>query len=553
MPLHQYQAYAAYWQMRASRIAGGGFVADEMGLGKTLEFYAYVVAERQLSWLWEDVHVARSEGSRRHLQKSEQHEGDRCPSWRQRPGYISCPCASSSLTSGWLAKGGVRLACVPESAITQWVEEWKKHVDVSEPNLALRLVIAHDPANPIPAPSFDPMDARHARNMRELSAPKQVFDSKPNTLTKYLDDVPRLHQDRFLVVTTTQSYKTWVKKFEYKGQFLTYSTTPGDPEWGNGKGRGIVFGIAMIDECHEEYIKQKGRSGVLSDLPLINNPFIWGYSGTPLSTTPRSLEGVLWAMEQHFPRKYPHAKTTGWETDVNLRGFRYKAFDALCKDFEDNVKNQNGNLLIAKEFEESLLPWLIQFVIRRTADSTWFGRPLIMLKNHIHQDVILAHNPRFDASLAELTRVIDEETHLKFTDLIKTLEARDPSSQVPLPVDFTFNQRCRVQWKLSMVATFPFLVELSNENHPHHLSLATEEVIKYMRKDLLKSPYARYLKQIVKSSAKCIWLEKYLLEMLQTEDVDGKEQKLVIITRHNQVALILKLVSLSPQPEFLTY
>jgi len=51
------------------------------------------------------------------------------------------------------------------------------------------------------------------------------------------------------------------------------------------------------------------------------------------------------------------------------------------------------------------------------------------------------------------------------------------------------------------------------------------------------------LRQIVESSPKCIWLRNFIHELDQTTDIAGMEQKLIIMTQFNPVALILKLVS----------
>jgi hypothetical protein len=175
------------------------------------------------------------------------------------------------------------------------------------------------------------------------------------------------------------------------------------------------------------------------------------------------------------------------------------------------------------------------------------GRPLIKLKKHIHQDVVLTHNPKFDSKLADLVKVIEEEALEKFADLLESWKINDPDYQTPnFPKGLTFNQRCRVEWRLRIIAIFPFLVTLSSVHHKHHLALTTEEVIKYKGTNVFKSPYSLYLKQIVASSSKCIWLKQYILELLQTIDIDAKDQKLVIMTQFNPVALILKLVSISP-------
>jgi SNF2 family DNA or RNA helicase len=538
--LYQYQAYGVYWQMKTSRAVGGGFVADEMGLGKTLSFLAYIVAERQLSWLWQDVEAARAIDHPRHLKETGQYPGARCPSRDERRGWITCPCASSSPTSQWPAKGGVRLACVPQSLIPTWAKQWNEHVNEREVNLGMRLVIAHDSSNSIPAPGFGNVDARHARNIKELSAKRNIFDSKASA---YLDDTAKPNQDRYLVLTTTQSYKKWVKRFEYTGQFVSSVNSAEKLTWVNGKGRGIVFGLAMIDECHEEFSKEKGHAGVLSNIPLTNNPFIWGYSGTPILNTPRSIEGVLSAIEQHFPRIDKYSKVTGWEQDQTLSQYRHNNFDLICKDFEKHIKNKTGNLRAARHIEKALASFLARFMIRRTAESTWFGRPLIELKKHIHQDVFLAHNPKYDDKLVDLIAVIKDEAREKFNDIRATLKVNDPlCQQASFPTSLTFNQICRVEWRLRIIASFPFLVTLASVNHKHHLNLTTEEAIKYNGTQLTKSPYFTYLRQITNSSSKCIWLHHYITELLQTIDVEMKEQKLVIMTQFNPVALILKLV-----------
>jgi hypothetical protein len=538
-PLYQYQAFSVYWQMKTSREVGGGFVADEMGLGKTLSFLAYIVAERQLSWLWEDVEAARADEAKRHLNEAGQHQGDQCPSRHERPNWIACPCASSSPTSKFPAKSGVRLACVPASLVRSWEEQWNTHVDERDIRLGMRIAVAHDAGNPVPNPGYTNRDGRHARNLKELSAVKHPFDSK---LGKYRDDTARPHQDRYLVLTTRDSYKIWVKKFEYKALVLS-ATKSETPTWVNGKNRGIVFGIAMIDECHEEYFKEKGRSAVLADIPITNSPFIWGYSGTPLMNTPRSLEGVLWAIEQHFP-KSKESKGSGWDQDPIFSQYHYKALDLLCKNFEKHIKDRTGGPEVFINLVADVKPFLTTFMIRRTADSTWFGRPLIKLKTHIHQDVVLAHNEKFDHKLNELQKVITEEAWTKVVELQREWKIDDPNCQIcRLPNKLAFNTQCRVEWRLRVIATFPFLVNLAAVAHKHHLDLTTEEVIKFKGTEVYKSPYSLYLRQIVESSPKCIWLRRFIEELAETSDVDGKEQKLVIMTQFNPVALILKLVS----------
>lgn len=138
--VYQYQAYGAYWQMLNSRSHGGGLLADSMGLGKTLSFLTYFVVERQLCVLWKEVEKSRKAKDGKHLTISQHAENDVCPS-ASKPGWIMCPCASSSPTSELSPKSGVRLACVPNELVKGWWAEWKKHVDDNFEPLVLGLKI----------------------------------------------------------------------------------------------------------------------------------------------------------------------------------------------------------------------------------------------------------------------------------------------------------------------------------------------------------------------------------------------------------------------------
>lgn len=283
-PLYQYQAFGVYWQMMSSRINGGGFVADEMGLGKTLSFLAFIVVERQLSVLWRQVRVSRAANDGKHLQEDAQHSNDFCPS--QKENWIACPCASSSPASKWHEKPGLRLACVPPSLVSNWKDEFLRQI-VHVEELNMRLLIAHNATST--KDEFDISDHTYiVEAARNKNALKGKFD--PNTA--------KLDQDRILIVTTSESTNPegikwkWPRKFMHKAEMRVYDKSEGG-RWVTIDAPALVYGIAMIDECHEHFHKEKGRSKTLADLPQENHPWLWGYSGTPFTQTPRGLEGVL--------------------------------------------------------------------------------------------------------------------------------------------------------------------------------------------------------------------------------------------------------------------
>ncbi len=546
--LYQYQAFAVYWQMKTSRTHGGGFVADDPGLGKTLTYLAYIVAERQLGWLWNDVNESRKANDGRHLQQEQQHKNDKCPSHDRLANWIACPCSKSSPTHRWNPKPGVRLAVVPENLVKAWKEAFVRFVATDSP-LDMRCVVANPtdcPAPGVQQQGYVNWDSRHRATVANLKAERNPLDRR----LKHSEDTPQPASDRWFVITTSKYYYTWVKDFEYKALLKSYAKD-GSETWVTGKNPGIIFGIAMIDECHEEWQKGKGRSGVLADLPKLNQPFLWGYSGTPFSDNPRTLEGVLWAIESHWPfgehsNKITGSYRTGWVKHERMSNFCYVVFDTLCKDFASHCKSgrRDGEFIrsaerIIERYKEFLKP----FMLRRTAEASWFGRPLVQLKPHLHSDIWLQHNNAFDNHIERLREVIDVELVDKLQEFEAKWESKDEDYKARhnKPTRLTFNTSCRVQWRLRIISTFPYLVILAARDHRDHLNLTTEEFVGFRGKEK-SSPYSSHLTQIVESSPKCMWLHGFITDLIRGRDIDGNEQKLVIITNFNPVALIIKLV-----------
>ncbi|CZT04000.1 uncharacterized protein RAG0_10595 [Rhynchosporium agropyri] len=548
-PLYQYQAFGVYWQMKNSRIIGGGFVADEMGLGKTLSFLAYIVAERQLAFLWDEVWVSQVKGSSKegmHLQPGEAIPGATCPSKdKYGLGWIACPCASS-ITASLDAKPGVRLAIVPPSLVPTWVEQWDTHVDVTDKFLHMSLVIAHDGSIPPNVDGkVDIRDGRHPAVKRRVMANKSSYSSKyAQEKTHFYPDSASSGQERVLVITTQDHYKkTWATKFEYMAKQL-----PEDQDDSKylfmGKSPGIVYGIAMIDECHEDWQKNKGRSALVASLPKAGRPFVWGYSGTPLTTTPRFIEGVLWAIESLWPKRDRADKTmTGLEQEQesDLWKFCWKKLNILCREFENEVKKGTDDQIIFQDFYLRFKPFLTALMLRRTTDTPWFGQPLIKLKPHIHQDVTLSHNLEFDPKIDQFRWLIDEEIANKMTALRNTWDEATIKPTANIPEKFTFNTEMRLRYKQRLFTTFPYLAVLGAAHHPDHLDLSVEELKKFRGVDWNRNPYYKHLRMITEKSPKTMWLYSFISELDKTKDVNGEEQKIVILTEFNQVAFILKL------------
>lgn len=573
--VYQYQAFGVYWQMIQSREIGGGFVADEMGLGKTLSFLSYIVVERQLAWLWSDIARSRKDVDGRHFSQHSQDDKHKvCPSIRsRRGGWIACPCAASSITANMKPKPGIRLAVVPPGLVLQWREQWNEHVDVAEDKLQMRLAVAHPPAFTQDG-RFDIIDARHAKNTAEIKArPKAPWkstsgpDQAPGPPLSG-PDVPNYGSERMLLLTTAHQYKNWVKKaFEYDGvKHRLEKNGSGKVEFYKGKRHGIVVGIAMSDECHEDYLKNKGRSAVLAELEGQDaRPFLWGYSGTPLSDTPRGLEGVVWALEHHREYYIPHGhkglqRVSSWDRHNKYKanpGLRYKDLDVVCHDFERYVKRNVGYKEMLPGFKERLFPFLKTYMLRRTTDSLWFGRPLIKLKPHYHHDIFVKPTkdgyPALQTAIKNYMRVTDREKDALLRDIQAVFDAKDPIAKGfdSRPLQLNFNTACRAEWKHRVFATFPYLVlffESAVKGLPTEtpkIDMSSKECMQWRSaKEERKCPYFQKLNLIVENSPKCCWLYNFIrTQILDRKDTLGRERKLLIITSFNVVGLILKMAS----------
>jgi hypothetical protein len=372
-PLFQYQAFAVYWQMKTSREVGGGIVADTPGLGKTLISLALIVVERQLCMMWDDVVKSRENNDGNHLQ---QNEPGVCPTAKleERKGWIACPCASSSPASRMPKKMGVRIAVVPASLMSNWRKNWAAHVDSSNTKLGMRLLLAHTESynNALTAEvATNPMNLTFLRAEIKHRAP----------------DAARGAQDRFLVLTTPQSYDSFIGIFAYrtipkqggKGpkekvqtlqEFVDKRSNTSKLHWHKGGQKfKISFGIGIVDECHDPYKRTAGGPGVLARLP--GNPFCWGLSGTPLDQTPRVVEGILWAIEQQAAKPDIFSLETGWAQVPRMVQFKYSVLDNIARDFQkllDKKPTDSVDQVVAR-----FKPFLTTFMIRRDGKhTTWY-------------------------------------------------------------------------------------------------------------------------------------------------------------------------------------
>ncbi|KAL2069359.1 hypothetical protein VTL71DRAFT_15697 [Oculimacula yallundae] len=533
-PIYQYQALGVYWQMITARQLGGGFLADDMGLGKTLSFLAYFVVERQLAVLQRIVAKSRLADDGKHLLEN---QDGICPN-PPAVGWIACPCSSSSPTSKMVLQPGLRMACVPANVVRQWWKQWTLHVDTTESTLGLRLVVDH------PAVFKDQTLTMVEMNLSaEAAQSKSRLEPRKATRDRKENDEPKESNDSILLLTTQEGFPKLMKDF---------SQTPGwthDPKDANvwiknpRQNRcSLIFGIAMIDECHENYFKNSGRAKILTDLPRFNSnvrPFLFGYSGTPVSQTPRGIEGVLWAIEKH--------------ADVVDESLSWKTLDEICKAFDEQLKGDFLNTLAVDQVLSQFKDYLTEFMIRRTADTLWFGHNLVELKPHIHTDITLNSEESVAEDVRYFEKQFDNEREFLLTTLQNTWDETAPELRRSniRPTKLAFNVRARTLWRSRILATFPHLLKLASPDLENPLDLTVAETQVFLAaKPADPNPYKRNLKAIVEASPKCLWLYDLIHKLKAERDIEGNEHKLVIITSFPQVVYILSLFIQRYFPEY---
>jgi hypothetical protein len=536
-PLFQYQAFGVFWQMIQARNAGGGIVADSPGLGKTLTFLAMLVAERQLSILWQDVHLNREIESGKHLPYEGQREGDVCPyfSRRPRPGWILCPCQNSGPTSKMYVNYGVRLVLVPAPLIANWRKQWAQHIDHTNTMLDMRVLIA----------SQDPDIERF-----QLASSATNINSLKATEEERGPDKAKSGQERFLVLATAQSYDSWIEKFRRGGPGTDVENlTQAGPNssrvvWTPGQYKyRIQFGIACADESHEDVHSSEGRVSILARVP--GNPAIWGYSGTPFDHSPRCLQGILTAIERQGVKRDPMSTDTRWSSDALYRQFTGHVFEKLCNDFTEFAKIKKPSQDALDSIFKRLHPFLTTFMIRRTQDTQWFGHELVELAPNIHQDISLTHNCKWSEAIAALEPSLSAEMAVRLRSIQKTWD-KTPAHQrsSTRPQALGFRNTVNAKYQLRILATCPSLVKFLQKNNP--LTLKNDEMKQWRNNNEKRSPYSRDLREIFENSPKLMWLRKFLIDLDETRDAQGNEQKVIILTNFNCIGLITKLVSFLP-------
>ncbi|KIM99443.1 hypothetical protein OIDMADRAFT_19618 [Oidiodendron maius Zn] len=171
-------------------------------------------------------------------------------------------------------------------------------------------------------------------------------------------------------------------------------------------------------------------------------------------------------------------------------------------------------------------------MIRRTPEHRWFGHPLVALNKHLHRDVFLLHNDKYDEKIKALIPEIEADAADRLQK-IQTIWDNVPEAQrsIERPRALGVNNTIHAQYKLRILATCPALVKLTTGANA--MTLKTDELKKWRGSNEKNSPYAKNLSEIFENSPKLMWLRECILDLEKHRDVDGVEQKMVIVTSFN--------------------
>lgn len=564
--------------MKQSRFTHGGFLSDTPGLGKTFTFLAWLVVERQLAVLHEEVRVSRQKNDGRHNQVDKYPFGPACPTQGERPNWIVCPCSQFAITAPLQPKHGARLALVPSNLVTNWKSEWYNCIDMDHQNLLdMRLIVVHAQIKDSRESGWIPA------NLNRLKANSTGRNSKiPGAVLK--------GQEGYLVVASKDDFLKWTKEY-----FLTpnYKSVGGEdryrPEWN------INFGIACWDEFHQntpirvEAKDPKGESfktvvrdvgaAIMQDLP--GAPFCWGkidsriliylntnsnvgISGTPLGGNLREPSKVLKAMEMY--------SDFAWSSRRELTTFTWKKYDELVSTYHlvfpgKDVGQDPARIEKHKQYQAEFLAYFLQFMIRRTSHSKWFGHPLRPFPRRTHQDIILRHDDHCDEMIEHEQRLEQLTVQETLAQLQKEqwddLAPQDRRMQ-SRPEVLGFENNIITRAHSMIFASVPHLsrmFDVLTKVHPdvEHSNALKAAMVRRWHKDRKEfsqspnghrsNPFFEHLETLVRRSPKLMWIWKYCAFVerrnydLHRKDVEAKEKKVVILSNYPIVLYVIKLVS----------
>ena len=505
--LFPHQLLAVYAMLVQERsVCYGGFLADEQGLGKTLECIALILVNRLLQLAHRRVRRSREAQDGKHLPAGPQERNAVCPT--QDLYSIQCPCVNSSISSSLNPVFGPNLIFAPPALVGNWINEFNQYM-VKDNGLVLV--------------------SAHKQNPTE----KIVFDMK-----KYLTiDNSGNHvtgAENIIFITTFQSFESQL--FRYSSTEVRYSYNV--PK-ARGRGTKKQFATKLANTANyarifvDEFHKDKGNTTIGMTLlrDKIETGILWFASGTPFEVGPKDILGCINALYKRWP--HDNQELQRFHPDFLERGqkridtLRRKQSGATITDFHNECST----------FMVKFSAMLQKLMIRRTADSTWFGQSILDLPEQTIEDVEIDMSQSDIHMLDEVFNKANTNVRADFERRLSIWRQDGGIGSEPKPNSRMWLMLAR---QARIIVTFPYLKRLCDN---HSVDLTVNQILSNHWHTNNTSPYHTNLDDIVASSARLSTITNILTSMgiVPGQWNEPIQRKVVIFSNFPVICFILFL------------
>ncbi|PGH17052.1 hypothetical protein AJ79_01436 [Helicocarpus griseus UAMH5409] len=489
-----HQMFAVFWQLKQNvDMSTGGIIGDEMGLGKTRQAILYHLIS---AWIGRIVqHVDKYPA--KHLNPNDDQPLDplpKCPSQHFFP--ILCTCVRYGETASLIRKNlGPTLTIVATAQLNTWINEWAECVDFDQNGqnvVGLRLYVAHRSAT--------------QKRFVNLNNPTIHILANESAYFKLKEANPDPKYYPCMILTTPGSYNTHVANRIVSQPPLEYT---------------LPWGTIFRDEFHQE--KQKNGSFAIcwqtkqQQENTDTTCRFWLLSGTPCDRGPLDIQYWVRLLE-----------ASNWCNRTGLRigcSETFQRFVSKVKSLERAKLSQSASFSL-NEFDRCAVKFgsfMEELMIRRTANTDWYGKCLVKLPPSTHKDISCPLPPRYIADIANREKKQEDKAEATYRNALARYHQNPSLNKVkPRFTAQNFFEKSRLN---RILAIFPGLLNILADSP--HLTFTMAEIKEH--KTMLPMIFNR-IDEIVRESSKCEEIEKILAELKSKRDFQGRKEKVVILT-----------------------
>jgi SNF2-related domain len=514
---YPHQLYGAFVMLiKGGGSSGGGYLGDEMGVGKTM---AAIMLWILNAWLVQNklsVERARTQPEHsqfKHLPENAP-ENTPCPSQHIWP--FLCRCVNSPFSAKQFEpRDGATLVVSPKSLLLSWAQQWSATIPNGQDKhniMKLRLFIGHGDVT--------------RRVLEKIGHPDiQLIAEHQDNIQAKEDMTSGCNDHRYMIITTPQSFETRVHPYTDRLNPNVRQNFYND----HGILARLKWGLIIRDEFHLEKGSSSTTIRVFRKLTRRQDETLlptWLLSGTMFDKGPIDLQHWMDVLE-----------TDTWAQHPSLKHAMEEPYKILSTRVQRLVNKPPPLLQSEKQEMERLATnfsaILEELAICRTAQSTWFGKPIIKLPPHTHHDYVCKIPDEYLAYFNEHELHAIQKTKTAYW---KNLEAWKRNKSEPKPemsLEGFFKQT-----RISRIGSiFPAILPLVKEMG---LQLTDEEFKQNKwHMQATPAPYFEILDKLVQSSSKCKVVENILQEMANSTDYAGRKEKLILISNSPVVVRIL--------------